>query len=67
MLEVAIDAREEQKKIASDIEQAIQLQLIKVKREFRFKKWKNLRSLLFVVQMAPAKHLSPKKYWNMSG
>jgi hypothetical protein len=38
LLEVAIDAREEQKKIASDIEQAIQLQLIKVKREFRFKK-----------------------------
>jgi hypothetical protein len=38
MLEVAIDAREEQKKIASDIQQAIQLQLIKVKREFQFKK-----------------------------
>lgn len=38
MQEVAMDALEEQKKITLNIEKSIQLQLIKAKREFRFKK-----------------------------
>ena len=38
MQEVAMDALEEQKKITLNIEESIQLQLIKAKREFQFKK-----------------------------
>jgi hypothetical protein len=38
MQEVAMDALEEQKKITLNIEKSIQLQLIKAKREFQFKK-----------------------------
>jgi hypothetical protein len=38
MLEVAEDAREEQKQIVLSIEKAIQLQLVKMQKEYRFKK-----------------------------
>jgi hypothetical protein len=38
MLEVAEDAREEQKQIVLGIEKAIQLQLAKMQKEYRFKK-----------------------------
>jgi hypothetical protein len=38
VLEVAEDAREEQKQIVLGIEKAIQLQLAKMQKEYRFKK-----------------------------
>jgi hypothetical protein len=38
MLEVAEDAREEQKQIVLSIEKVIQLQLAKMQKEYRFKK-----------------------------
>ncbi len=57
MLELAEDAREEQKQIVLSIEKAIQMQLAKMQKEYRFKKWKKQLLLWFVVPMDLEKYL----------
>jgi hypothetical protein len=57
MLELAEDAREEQKQIVLSIEKAIQMQLAKMQKEYRFKKLKKQLLLWFVVPMDLEKYL----------
>ena len=62
MLEVAEDAREEQKQVDLIIKKTIQQQLVNIQKEYRFKKWKDQPLLLFVVPMDPEKQPSHEKY-----
>jgi len=57
MLELAEDAREEQKQIVLSIEKDIQMQLAKMQKEYRFKKLKKQLLLWFVVPMDLEKYL----------
>ncbi len=67
MLEVAEDAREEQKQVDLIIKKTIQQKLAKIQKEYRFKKWKDQHLLLFVDLMDREKQPSNGKFLNTNG